>query len=109
MCPKEISLDFIAQLNREYGKTKRGSVGRSRPDVTLRIVDQESGKELPAGEVGVLHLKSDRFSPDWIRTTDLASVDADGFLYIHGRSDEAIIRGGFKVLPEKLYPRPTAT
>jgi acyl-CoA synthetase (AMP-forming)/AMP-acid ligase II len=38
----------------------------------------------------------------WIRTTDLASLDADGFLFIHGRADAAINRGGFKVLPEHL-------
>jgi acyl-CoA synthetase (AMP-forming)/AMP-acid ligase II len=36
----------------------------------------------------------------WVRTTDLASIDADGFLFIHGRADAAINRGGFKVLPE---------
>lgn len=38
--------------------------------------------------------------PDqWTRTTDLASVDEDGFLFIHGRTDDAVIRGGFKILP----------
>jgi acyl-CoA synthetase (AMP-forming)/AMP-acid ligase II len=35
-------------------------------------------------------------------TTDLARLDADGFLYILGRADHAIIRGGFKVLPEDI-------
>jgi acyl-coenzyme A synthetase/AMP-(fatty) acid ligase len=35
----------------------------------------------------------------WVRTNDLARLDADGFLYIHGRADNAIIRGGFKVMP----------
>jgi acyl-CoA synthetase (AMP-forming)/AMP-acid ligase II len=50
----------------------------------------------------VLNLKSPRFGHDWVATTDLASRDAEGFLYIHGRSDQAIIRGGFKVLPEKV-------
>ncbi|HXC38435.1 MAG TPA: long-chain fatty acid--CoA ligase, partial [Burkholderiales bacterium] len=36
------------------------------------------------------------------RTTDIASIDAEGFLYIHGRADDAIIRGGFKVLPDMV-------
>ena len=35
-------------------------------------------------------------------TNDLASVDADGFLYIHGRADDAIIRGGFKIVPQEI-------
>jgi acyl-CoA synthetase (AMP-forming)/AMP-acid ligase II len=41
-------------------------------------------------------------SPDWIRTTDIASIDADGFVTLHGRADGAINRGGFKVLPETV-------
>jgi acyl-CoA synthetase (AMP-forming)/AMP-acid ligase II len=40
--------------------------------------------------------------PEWIRTTDLASIDADGFITIHGRGDGAINRGGFKILPETV-------
>ena len=38
----------------------------------------------------------------WNRTTDLARIDADGFLWILGRADQAIIRGGFKVLPDDV-------
>ena len=37
-----------------------------------------------------------------MRTTDLARIDADGFLWILGRADQAIIRGGFKVLPDHV-------
>jgi long-chain acyl-CoA synthetase len=50
----------------------------------------------------VLEACVQRVSDDWIRTTDLASLDADGFLYLHGRADSAINRGGFKVLPEEV-------
>ncbi|GIU88566.1 MAG: hypothetical protein KatS3mg009_3081 [Acidimicrobiia bacterium] len=38
----------------------------------------------------------------WTRTTDLARIDGDGFVWILGRADEAIIRGGFKILPEDV-------
>jgi acyl-CoA synthetase (AMP-forming)/AMP-acid ligase II len=38
----------------------------------------------------------------WIRTTDLGRIDADGFVWIHGRSDDAILRGGFKVFPAEV-------
>jgi acyl-CoA synthetase (AMP-forming)/AMP-acid ligase II len=37
-----------------------------------------------------------------LRTTDLARIDADGFLWIIGRADQAIIRGGFKVMPDDV-------
>jgi acyl-coenzyme A synthetase/AMP-(fatty) acid ligase len=39
---------------------------------------------------------------NWIRTSDLAMIDADGFLYHRGRADGAITRGGFSILPEVI-------
>lgn len=88
--------------HRAFGQSKNGSVGRIRADIEVRIVDHDDDRILGAGEIGVLCLKSPRFGDEWVRTTDLASYDEDRFLYIHGRSDEAIIRGGFKVLPERV-------
>jgi long-chain acyl-CoA synthetase len=38
----------------------------------------------------------------WVTTSDLAHLDQDGFLYIDGRADDVIIRGGFKVVPETV-------
>jgi long-chain acyl-CoA synthetase len=82
-----------------YIATKLGSVGRPRGDVKLRVVDPDSGREMRVGETGILEvLPAQRLGvSEWTRTTDLASIDADGFLYIHGRADDTIIRGGFKV------------
>jgi long-chain acyl-CoA synthetase len=88
--------------HRRFGASKRGSVGRARRDVQLQIVSEESGEELPLGRTGVLRVKSARFGPDYFRTNDLASIDDDGFLFLHGRADDAINRGGFKVLPEEV-------
>ncbi|MFZ0835538.1 MAG: long-chain fatty acid--CoA ligase, partial [Mycobacterium sp.] len=51
---------------------------------------------------GHLEANIEVIGPGWIHTTDLASVDADGFVKIHGRGDGAIIRGGFKILPETV-------
>jgi long-chain acyl-CoA synthetase len=86
----------------EFGDSKRDSVGRPLPDTKVRIVDPDTGAELPAGEQGLLEAKVAPISADWIRTTDIASVDADGFVTLHGRADGAINRGGFKVLPETV-------
>ena len=68
----------------------------------MRIVDPDTGAELAAGEQGLLEAKVAPISPDWIRTTDIASIDADGFVTLHGRADGAINRGGFKILPETV-------
>jgi acyl-CoA synthetase (AMP-forming)/AMP-acid ligase II len=64
-------------------------------------VDPDDGRVLPLGGEGLLEVKASQMGDDagWTRTTDLARVDADGFLWILGRADEAIIRGGFKVRP----------
>jgi long-chain acyl-CoA synthetase len=85
--------------HKQYIATKLGSVGRPRGDVKLRVVDPDTGQEKPPGEPGVLEvLPVQRLgASEWTRTTDLASIDADGFLYIHGRVDDTIIRGGFKI------------
>jgi long-chain acyl-CoA synthetase len=88
--------------HREFSATKRGSVGRPRPDVHLKITSQDGSIELPTGQSGILHIKCDRFGPDWFRTNDLASIDPDGFVYLQGRADDAINRGGFKILPEEV-------
>jgi oxalate---CoA ligase len=74
---------------------------------------RDDGSAAPADEVGELWIRgdgvvsqyfagaaADRFDGDgWLRTGDLGSVDADGFVTLTGRVDDVINRGG-----EKLYP-----
>jgi long-chain acyl-CoA synthetase len=86
----------------KFGDSKRNSVGRPLPDTQVRIVDPATGAEVPVGEQGLLEARVAPISADWIRTTDIASVDADGFVTLHGRADGAINRGGFKILPETV-------
>lgn len=93
---------WTPDLYRQYGASRADSSGRPLPGVQVRIVDVDSGAELPAGTPGLLEARVAVMGPEWIRTTDLASVDSDGFVTIHGRSDGAINRGGFKILPESV-------
>ncbi len=93
---------WTPEMDREFGASKRDSVGRALPDTGLRIVDPDSGAELPIGERGLLEAMITSISDEWIRTTDIASIDEDGFVTLHGRADGAINRGGFKVLPETV-------
>ncbi|QNE46836.1 AMP-binding protein [Glaciihabitans sp. INWT7] len=88
-----------------------GSVG---PPVGGEVsVRDERGREVADGEVGSLWVRgtgivrsyfggraSDRFDADgWLSTGDLGRVDSDGWVYLSGRSDDVINRGG-----EKFYP-----
>jgi acyl-CoA synthetase (AMP-forming)/AMP-acid ligase II len=81
-----------------FGTTKRGSVGRPNPGMAVRIVDQESGEPVANGAVGLLEVRGPQLAQEgWLRTTDLARIDDDDFIWIEGRADDVIIRGGFKV------------
>ncbi|ADP82305.1 class I adenylate-forming enzyme family protein [Pseudofrankia inefficax] len=87
-----------------HWSAKRGSVGRAHAGVELRVVDAEDFAPLPPDSEGLLEVRAHQFGDgaDWVRTTDLARLDADGFLWILGRADQAIIRGGFKIRPEDV-------
>jgi long-chain acyl-CoA synthetase len=91
---------WTLEVHKKFIATKLGSVGRSRGGVKLRVIDPDTGSEIAAGQMGILEVMPQQRlgTSEWTRTTDLASIDEDGFLYIHGRADDTIIRGGFKVL-----------
>jgi acyl-CoA synthetase (AMP-forming)/AMP-acid ligase II len=94
---------WTLKLKTQWGSRKRGSVGRAHRGIGLRIVDPETGDVLPSGEIGLLEARGSQLPGEgWLRTTDLASLDDDGFLFIHGRSDSAINRGGFKIPPSVI-------
>ncbi|MFM7063151.1 MAG: class I adenylate-forming enzyme family protein, partial [Actinomycetes bacterium] len=93
------------------------TVGRPRPGVEARVVD-EDGRELGPDEVGELQLRSPAtmvgywndpdatsatLTPDgWLRTGDLATVDPTGCVTLAGRRTEMYIRGGYNVFPAEV-------
>ncbi|MER7691978.1 class I adenylate-forming enzyme family protein [Streptomyces sp. NPDC097610] len=91
--------------HREWSGSKRGSVGRAHPGIELRIVDRATQGVQPPGGIGLLEVRGPQLptaDDGWLRTNDLASLDEDGFLFIHGRADDAINRGGFKIPPSVI-------
>lgn len=102
------------------------TVGTPFPYVEVKIVDPDTGEEAPVGNQGELCSRSfmnmkgyykmpeateAAIDPDgWLHTGDLATVDADGYYKITGRSKDMIIRGGENVYPreieEFLYTNP---
>jgi acyl-coenzyme A synthetase/AMP-(fatty) acid ligase len=85
-----------------FGMDKIGSVGRPYAGARFRVIDPETEREVPAGEDGLLEVIAPRMGDEWIRTTDIGMVDEDGFLFLRGRADGAIVRGGFKLLPKTI-------
>jgi long-chain acyl-CoA synthetase len=86
-------------MARRYGAQKIGSVGRALPGVALRIAASDTASPTPADE-GLLEVRIRE--GDWLRTNDVARIDEDGFVWILGRADDFILRGGFKIDPRKL-------
>ena len=90
-----------------------GSVGRPVPGIEVQIRD-EAGNVLGPGETGELYVRGEQVSgrytgigsvlddEGWFPTRDIASLDADGYLFIGGRSDDTIIRGGENIAPAEL-------
>lgn len=94
-------------------KRRLGSVGRPVPGIEVEI-RAEDGKPLGHGEIGELFIRGEQVSGKytgigsvldengWFPTRDLAWLDAEGFLFINGRSDDTIIRGGENIAPAEL-------
>lgn len=136
-CPIEVMVDAMSKMNLQeitiaYGLTETSpvltqtrrndpvqkrveTVGKPIPNVDVKIIDPETGKELLPGKPGELVargfgvMKGYYKMPDktkelikdgWLHTKDLAVKDEEGYFSILGRIDDMIIRGG-----ENVYPR----
>lgn len=87
-------------LHRTWVNAKRGSVGRPQRGREIRIMSLDDDTEREPGQQGRIEVRT--AGGDWVRTTDLGRIDADGFLYVDGRTDDVIVRGGFKVAPADI-------
>ena len=96
---------------------KYGSIGLPSFAVDCRIVDLETGQEVPLGGEGELLIKgpmvmkgywnrqeatNEVFRDGWLATGDIARMDSDGFFYIVGRKKDLIKASGFSVYPAEV-------
>jgi acyl-CoA synthetase (AMP-forming)/AMP-acid ligase II len=89
------------------------SVGRALPGVEIEIRDDE-GKILGAGERGEIYVRGEQVSGEyegrgsvvddegWFATRDAGSMDAEGYLFLEGRADDVIVRGGENLSPGEI-------
>ncbi len=90
-----------------------GSVGQPVPSIEVQV-RADDGTVLGAGEVGELFVRGEQVSgrytgvgfvldaDGWFPTKDVAYLDEDGYLFIGGRSDDTIIRGGENIAPAEI-------
>jgi len=123
--PEDHIIEGTQEEREKKLKRLTSSIGRPLPDVEVKIVDEQA-KEVPSGEVGEIMARGPRvmsgywrdeqktaqvMTPDgWLHTGDMGWVDEEGYIYLAGRGDDMIIRGGENIAPEEvenvLYSHP---
>ena len=107
----------IATVTPWKGVIKPGTVGVPVPDTDVKIVNMDTGEELPQGEIGEVLIAGPQImmgyykKPEetakavkdgWLHTGDLGFFDEDGYLSIVDRIKDMIISGGFNIYPIEI-------
>ena len=95
-----------------------GAVGMALPGIEIRIACRETGRALPAGEIGLIEVRGPNvFEGYWnmpektaaefradgfFITGDLGMIGPDGYLRIVGRDKDLVISGGYNVYPKEV-------
>jgi acyl-CoA synthetase (AMP-forming)/AMP-acid ligase II len=106
----------------EAGRRRLHSAGRPIPGIEISVRDDE-GRTVPTGESGRIWIRGEQvsgeyagqtgisgegagragaMSGDWLVTGDIGEVDGAGFLFVHGRTDDVIVRGGENLSPIEI-------
>jgi benzoate-CoA ligase len=107
---------FHIYITNRPADVKPGSLGRIVEGYEARIVDAD-GREVETGEMGTLKIKGDSaalcywnaqekskstFAGDWCTSGDQFHVDAEGYFWYHGRTDDMLKVGGIFVAPAEI-------
>jgi acyl-CoA synthetase (AMP-forming)/AMP-acid ligase II len=93
-------------------RARLGSAGRPVPGVEIAVFD-ERGNPCPTGVAGDIHVRGPQVSGeyegrprrdprDWFPTRDRGFLDRDGYVFVEGRADDTIIRGGENIAPAEI-------
>lgn len=102
----------LVTVNPALGEKKIGTVGLPLPDTDIKLVDVESGDEVPIGKPGEILLKGPQVTKQyynkpeasaktyidgWLHTGDVGVFDEEGYLTIVDRTKDMLSVSGFKV------------
>jgi len=112
-----MTITWLSRRDHEAGDPDiLGSVGRARTGLAVRVVDAQ-GRDLPCGEIGEILCSGDTvmrgywnnpiataeaLNRGWLRTGDMGSLDARGYLTLRDRSKDVIISGGSNIYPREV-------
>jgi long-chain acyl-CoA synthetase len=108
----------VVACNPYEGEGEPGTIGQPLPGTLIRLVDKEDPhRTAPPGEPGEILIKGPQimagywqrpdadaevFVDGWLRTGDVGSIDANGFIRIVDRLKDMIAVSGFKVFPSQI-------
>jgi fatty-acyl-CoA synthase len=115
--PEDHSIEGTEAECKKKLKRLTSSIGKPLPDVEVKIIDDQ-GKALPSKEMGEIVVRGPRIMKGywsdqqktsqaltvdgWLRTGDMGWMDEEGYIYLGGRADDMIIRGGENISPEEV-------
>jgi acyl-CoA synthetase (AMP-forming)/AMP-acid ligase II len=93
-------------------RDRLGSVGRALPGIEFQVRG-EDGEPVRPGDTGLVFVRGEQISGEygerstldadgWFATRDRGRLDADGYLFVEGRADDTIIRGGENIAPAEI-------
>jgi acyl-CoA synthetase (AMP-forming)/AMP-acid ligase II len=93
-------------------RDRLGSAGRALPGIEIQIRTVDDAP-VAAGETGMVFVRGEQISGEygghsvldadgWFATRDRGRLDTDGYLFIEGRADDTIIRGGENIAPAEI-------
>ena len=96
----------------DAGRDRLSSVGRALPGIEIEIRTEDDAP-VPTGETGLVFVRGGQIAGEyagrsvldadgWFATRDRGRLDAEGYLFIEGRADDTIIRGGENIAPAEI-------
>ncbi|OZI39314.1 AMP-binding protein [Bordetella genomosp. 1] len=120
----QTEMNYIVGNSNRRWPARAGSMGRPYPGHQVAVID-DNGAPVAPGEIGEVALNrldihgfpdpvlflgywnnpqatADKFTGDWCRTGDLARIDADGYLWYAGRTDDVFKSSGYRIGPGEI-------
>ena len=117
LSPEDHVITGATEEERERKLKRLSSIGKPMADIEMKVID-ESGKEVPTGQIGEIVARGPRVmtgywkdeektkktidKDGWVHTGDMGYKDEAGYYFLAGRATDLIIRGGENISPEEV-------